>query len=138
MEIYTGIIDTLDPEVRAMIQCFYSRSTMSIKDRVEELGDTEEKIKKNLKSYYVGYGHESIADCASITIFFEGISMLAAKAIQNNPLYNGQEGSTRYIDYSNQEVYIPKENSDFYRNSSEKFRAFYVKNLPKKNIRSRS
>jgi hypothetical protein len=50
MRIYTKEIDTLCPETRAMIQAFYSRSTMSIADRLATLGDTEEKMKKALHS----------------------------------------------------------------------------------------
>jgi len=30
--------------------------------------------------------------------------MLAAKAIQDSKMYNGQEASTRYIDFSEQEM----------------------------------
>lgn len=132
MKIYTKQIDTLDPEVRAMIQAFYSRSTMSIEDRIKVLGDTEEKIKKALKNTYIGYGHESVGEMGYITLFFEGISMLAAKAIQDNPLYCGQESSTRYIDFSKQPIIVPEnaENPDLYLELQEKLRAFYVKALP--------
>ena len=71
-----------------------------------------EKVKasgsgKFMERFYVGYGHQSIADCGSTTLFIEGVSMLAAKAIQDWPLYAGQEGSTRYIDMSKQPIYDP-------------------------------
>lgn len=130
MKIITNIIDGLHPETRAMLQAFYSRSWMGIEERVADLGNSEEKIKENLKKYYIGYGHKSVADLASITIFFEGVSMLAAKAIQDNPLYNGQESSTRYIDYSTQEFISPYENNDeFYEFWANRFRSFYQKAL---------
>jgi len=89
-----------DPEALAMLQAFYSRSHKSIKTRLKELGtDDIIKIKQALNKYYIGYNHASIGKCGTITVFIEGVSLLAAKAIQNNPLYAGQESSTRYIDF---------------------------------------
>jgi len=60
-----------------------------------------------MSKFYVGYGHKSIGDCGSITLFIEGVSMLGAKAIQDTKLYNGQEASTRYIDFSKQPILNP-------------------------------
>ena len=45
--------------------------------------------------YVVGYGHRSIADCGQTALFVEGGSCILAKALQDTPLYWGQEGSTR-------------------------------------------
>jgi hypothetical protein len=55
----------------------------------------------------VGYGHASIGDCGTTTVFMENWSMLAAKAIQNHALYNGQEASTRYLDFAAQPMHNP-------------------------------
>ncbi len=55
-----------------------------------------------MKKFYIGYGHSSIGDCGTTTVFIEGVSIIAAKAIQNTPLYSGQESSTRFIEFSNQ------------------------------------
>ncbi len=66
-----------------------------------------ERVQKFLGKFYVGYGHKSIGDCGSTTLFFEGVSMLAAKAIQDWPLYSGQETSTRYMDMSNRKIIDP-------------------------------
>jgi thymidylate synthase ThyX len=91
-------------ELQAMLQAFYSRSDQPIADRLAEMSEhtgSIEKIKDSLKKYLLNYGHKSIGDCASLTVFFEGVSMAAAKAIQDSPLYNGQECSTRYINYEN-------------------------------------
>jgi thymidylate synthase ThyX len=60
-----------------------------------------------MSKWYVGYGHKSIGDCGTITIFVENVSMFVAKAIQDNPLYNGQEASTRYLDMADQPVVNP-------------------------------
>lgn len=131
MKIFTKQIDHLDCESRAMIQAFYSRSTMSIEDRVKTIGDNEDQIKKSLKQVYINYGHESVAEMTGgPVVFFEGVSMLAAKAIQNHPLYIGQESSTRYIDFSKQEFIAPN-NNEFYQRWSEIFRNLYVDLLPK-------
>lgn len=55
---------------------------------------------KFMASYLVGYGHKSIGDCGTFTVFIEGVSILVAKAFQDWPLYSGQETSTRAIDFS--------------------------------------
>lgn len=90
------IFDHLDPESAAMALALYSRAPKSIEihlKKIEEVGPG-----KFMAQYYVGYGHQSIGDCGSTTICIELVSMLNAKAIQNNELYNGQESSTRYLD----------------------------------------
>jgi thymidylate synthase ThyX len=99
------VIDDQNPEDIAMMQALYSRSAESVMVHVE-------KVKKSgsgkfMESFYVGYGHESIGDCGSTTVFIENVSMLAAKAIQDWPLYSGQETSTRYIDMSKQALEDP-------------------------------
>jgi thymidylate synthase ThyX len=93
------------PEDNAMLQALYSRSADSVevhKERLAKVGSG-----KFMAQYYLGYGHASIADCGFITLYIEGVSMLAAKAIQDEPLYNGQESSSRYIDWSEQPFYNP-------------------------------
>lgn len=40
------------------------------------------------------------------------MSLLAAKAIENHPLFNGQESSTRYINYDRKDGFLnPNENN---------------------------
>ena len=104
MEI-TLLNDKYDPETTAMLQAFYSRNHKSIKVRLDEMGEDSNAVKKGLEKWYVGYGHRSIGQCGSFTIFIENVSILAAKVIQDSQLYNGQETSTRYIDFSVQEMY---------------------------------
>lgn len=94
------VLDHLKPEANAMLQALYSRSPASVVDHLQKV---EEKGADNfMASYYVGYGHKSIGDCGTTTIFIENVSLLAAKAIQDWPLYNGQEASTRYLDMAKQ------------------------------------
>lgn len=99
------IVDDLSPEDVAMLQALYSRSAESVDVHIEQVKKTGSG--KFMSSYYVGYGHKSIADCGSTTLFLEGVSLLAAKAIQDWPLYSGQETSTRYIDMSKQPIIDP-------------------------------
>lgn len=99
------VIDDLSPEVIAMLQALYSRSPRSV---LEHLSVVKEKgPDKFMSTYYVEYGHKSIGDCGSTTLFIENVSMLVAKAIQDYSLYNGQEASTRYLDMAGQEVLNP-------------------------------
>lgn len=97
--------DHLNPESNAMALALYSRSPRSVLDhlvKIEEVGP-----EKFMGSFYVGYGHKSIGDCGSTTICFENVSLLAAKAIQDWALYNGQEASTRYLDMGAQTIVDP-------------------------------
>lgn len=99
------IIDGLPPEEGAMSQALYSRKPKSILFLLIQV------LKKGaisfMEMFYSKYGHNSIGDCGSITLYIENVSMLAAKAIQDWPLYNGQEASTRYLDFSGRMMINP-------------------------------
>jgi hypothetical protein len=75
----------------------------------------------------VGYNHKSVGQLGSTTIWLEGVSQLAAKAIENHPLFNGQESSTRYIDFTNQPMVY---NHACITEWQERWRALYIKALP--------
>ena len=98
-------MDDLHPEDNAMLQALYSRSPRSVVDHLDKVKGADSGT--FMEKFYVGYGHLSIADCGSTTIYIENVSMLAAKAFQDWPLYSGQEASTRYLDYSEQEIINP-------------------------------
>src|SRR3989339_311721 len=94
------VLDTgavIGPEAEAMLQALHSRSVGGLQSHLKIL--SEKGPDNFMKNFYVGYGHKSIGDCGTASLFIEGISMLAAKAIQDWPLYSGQESSTRYIDF---------------------------------------
>ncbi len=111
-----------------MLQALHSRSTWWIKEHLKVL---EEKGAENFMSkFYVWYGHKSIWDCGSITLFIEWLSMLWAKVIQDTKLYNWQEASTRYIDFSKQLILNPLWNNHG-KEIQEKQRTFYLNLLPK-------
>ncbi len=99
------IFDNIGPESAAMILALYSRDPQSVRIHLEKVAAVGPE--KFMRQYYVGYGHKSIGDCGSTTICTEYVSMLAAKAIQHNPLYNGQEASTRYLDMTTMPVLNP-------------------------------
>lgn len=117
---------TIDPEAQAMLAALHSRSIGGINHHLEVLA--EKGADKFMSTFYVGYGHKSIGDNGSATLFIENVSMLVAKAVQDWPLYSGQEASTRYIDFANQEFIDPvgtKESNAIL----EKWRAFYLRGL---------
>jgi thymidylate synthase ThyX len=99
------IIDDLAPEDLAMLQALLSRSNADLEEHLDRLRATGSG--KFMQSYYVGYKHKSIADGGSTTIFFDHVSLLAAKAIQDWALYCGQETSTRFIDMAQQPICDP-------------------------------
>lgn len=120
----TGAIIT--PESEAMLQALHSRSIGGIRSHLEVL--KKKGSEKFMSTFYVGYGHKSIGDCGSATVFVEGISMLAAKAIQDWRLYNGQEASTRYIPFGEQPFLNPA-GSAHGKSILERWRKFYVENM---------
>ena len=134
------VYDEFGPQDTAMMQALYSRSAESVEVHVKKV--REGNSGKFMERFYVGYGHASIADCGSTTIFVEGVSMLVAKAIQDWPLYSGQETSSRYIDMSKQTIIDPvatKESKsilnkwmEFYIESQEDVRKHIMKKYPRK------
>jgi len=122
------IYDEFSPEDVAMMQALYSRSPKSVAEHVEKVKQSGSG--KFMETFYVGYGHASIADCGSTTIFIEDISILGDKAIQDWQLYSGQETSTRYIDMGKREIIDPAKTSesalilkswmDFYNDNQER------------------
>ncbi len=121
MLLDTGAV--INPESEAMIQALHSRSTGGVKSHLETL--SKKGSANFMANFYVGYGHKSIGDCGSLTLFIEGVSMLAAKAIQDWALYSGQESSTRYIDFSKQ-LFIDPVGTQESKDILENWRQFYL------------
>ena len=134
------IYDEFGPEDAAMMQALYSRSPKSVAEHVEKVKQSGSG--KFMSTFYVGYGHASIADCGSTTIFIEGVSILADKAIQDWPLYSGQETSTRYIDMTQQAIIDPIDSEasrailkrwmDFYIAGLEKLKPYLIEKYPRR------
>lgn len=138
-ETYSGakitIFDELEPEESAMVQSLNSRSAGGFWINIMKVA--KEGAEKFMSAFYSGYGHKSIADCGSTSATFDGISMLAAKEIQNWWAYNGQETSTRYIDTTGL-GYIDPLGTEKSKRIMEKWFAFYVKAIEplKEHLRS--
>lgn len=113
----------ITPEAEAMLQALHSRSHGGIRKHLKILA--EKGFEAFIKSFYVGYGHKSIGDCGTGTIFIEGVSMFVAKAIQDWLLYSGQEESTRFMDFSTQAFVDPLSSSESTR-VLEEWRTFYL------------
>jgi len=133
------LYDEFNPEDNAMLQALYSRSPKSVTEHVEKVRQSGSG--KFMEQFYVGYGHASIADCGSTTFFIEKLSIIADKAIQDWPLYSGQETSTRYVDMSKQPIIDPlstdqskeiyKSWMDFYINSQERLKQHLAEKYPR-------
>jgi thymidylate synthase ThyX len=96
-----------NPENVAMLQALQSRSHKSILDLI---GHVEYKGNDSfINQYVIKYGHDSIADCGHTVVFFEGVSILCAMALQDFPLYAGIESSTRYMNFQNKGIVVPSE-----------------------------
>lgn len=113
----------IPPESEAMLQALHSRSVGGVIEHLEKLAKNGPE--KFMSMFYVGYNHKSIGDCGSATLFIEGVSMLAAKAIQDSQLYSGQESSTRYIDFAKQKFHNPIGSSEA-SGVLDKWRDFYL------------
>lgn len=88
------------PLEAATLAAMYSRSVAGVEEMSDKVkSDTAENF---FEKFFVGYGHNSIGDLAQVSLFIEGIPMYIATAIQHSPLYNGQESSTRYINFKKQ------------------------------------
>jgi thymidylate synthase ThyX len=121
-----GPTDHFDPETRAMLMAKYSRDVGPIESRLPSSQESIQQHQTAMGTYYVGYGHKSVGQLADTSIFFEGVSQLAAKALEHHPLYNGQESSTRYIDYTHQPFVSPTTDIAAWQS---RFRAFYLRAL---------
>ena len=121
------IYDEFSPEDVAMLQALYSRSPQSVEEHVNKV--KESGSGKFMEQFYVGYGHKSIADCGSTTIFIENLSILADKAIQDWQLYSGQETSTRYVDMSKQEIIDPLKTTES-KEILDNWMKFYIESQP--------
>ena len=96
-----------NPLINATVQALYSRSKKSLIDIIKDLKINYENF---INKYYINYGHKSIGDCGDVTLLIENVSSKVSMTIQHNRLYNGQEKSTRYVNFNTVEpVNILKE-----------------------------
>ncbi|MFN8533073.1 MAG: FAD-dependent thymidylate synthase [Dehalococcoidia bacterium] len=116
MRVYS--VTGVPPEIQAYAMAKYSRSSQSMLESIAELNT--EKAERFLDTFYFQYGHRSIADLAHLFFAVEDISILAAIALVDEPLWDGQERSTRYQDFSKTGYVVPP---DLEGEDVERFRA---------------
>ncbi len=97
----------VEPEIQAYAMARYSRSSGSMAESIREL--TAAKAGDFLNTFYFEYGHRSIADMAHLTFALEDISILAAMRVVDEPLWDGQERSTRYQTFRASSYVVPTE-----------------------------
>src|SRR5256714_14354881 len=111
----------VEPEVQAYAMAKYSRSALSMKESLKEISDS--KAEQFLNTFYFQYGHRSIADLAHIAFAIERLSILAAIELVDEQRWDGQERSTRYLNFKKSGYYTP----DF--SSNEDLRALYSETM---------
>lgn len=101
----------LPPEAAAYGLARYSRSdhpaTQTFTDMAEKILEGGAAMQKFFDVFYFQYGHASIADLAHVGMAVENISMIAAMEVVDEPLWDGQERSTRYQKFSAEATYTP-------------------------------
>ncbi len=99
------LMKDLPPEVVAVAFAKTSRSPEPFDQIATELN--EAKSSQFHEKWVVGYGHASVAEHAVLSLAVENVSILAAKAIEDNRLASYTEKSTRYQIYDPDHVYRP-------------------------------
>src|SRR5687767_6829814 len=93
------------PETQAYALAKYSRSSQSMLESIAEL--SEQRAAEFLETFYFQYGHRSIADLAHLAMAVENVSILAAIRVVDEPLWDGQERSTRYQNFNRTKYHVP-------------------------------
>jgi thymidylate synthase ThyX len=99
-----------DPEVLAYAMAKYSRSALSMRESLTEIG--AQRAEQFLNTFYFQYGHRSIADLAHIAFAVERLSLLAAIVLVDEQRWDGQERSTRYQNFLKSGWYFPDFGAD--------------------------
>lgn len=95
----------LPPAVQATVLAKYSRSAESARDILARL--TEEEADKFQEKWVVSYGHNSVAELASIAVCMERISIVASKFVESWQRPGYSEKSTRYQVFSGDSFVTP-------------------------------
>ena len=107
-EVYA--VHGADPEVLAYAMAKYSRSALSMRESLVEIG--AQKAEQFLNTFYFQYGHRSIADLAHVAFAVERLSLLAAIVLVDEQRWDGQERSTRYQNFMKSGWYLPDFGTD--------------------------
>ena len=94
-----------DPEILAFAMAKYSRSSLSMRESLNEI--SAQRAEQFLNTFYFQYGHRSIADLAHIAFAVERLSLLAAIVLVDEARWDGQERSTRYQNFLESGWFFP-------------------------------
>lgn len=119
----------LPPAIQATVLAKYSRSPLSAKELLKEVNQA--KAEKFQEKYFVKWGHNSVAELATIPVCFEGISIIASKFIESWQRPGYSEKSTRYQSFSSDSFIIPPGAPHTMEKFVERFYEAYDKLYPK-------
>jgi thymidylate synthase ThyX len=114
----------LSPAVQATVLAKYSRSPLSAQELLAQL--TEEEADKFQSKWVVGYGHDSVAELATIPICLEGVSIIASKILESWPRAAYSEKSTRYQIFSKDSFVTPPGAPDTMKQFAGRFYEAYA------------
>src|SRR5205809_4548800 len=100
-------VAAVPPEIQAYALAKYSRSSQGMLETIQEL--SAQQAEQFLDTFYFQYGHRSIADLAHLVFGLEQISILAAIDVVDEPVWDGQERSTRYQPFRRTGWHVPDE-----------------------------
>src|SRR5260370_36011017 len=95
------------PEIQAYALAKYSRSSQGMLESIQEL--SAQKAEQFLNTFYFQSGSRSIADLQPLVFGLEQIWILAAIAVVDEPVWDGQERSTRYQRFRKTGWHLPAE-----------------------------
>ena len=92
-------------EKRAAITAYlgarYSRSADAMIDIAREIKAAGTDAAARLEKIFHGYGHKSVGDMAQVFVCIENVPIfISMHTFYSNPVYSGQERSTRFQDFS--------------------------------------
>lgn len=113
----------LDPALQATALAKYSRSPDSAKIILQGLD--KEKADHFQSKWVVQYGHNSVAELATIPICFENVSIIASKFIESWQRPGFSEKSTRYQKFSSDSFITPPGSSETMKEFCKRFYQAY-------------
>ena len=122
IKIFGAYFSDFEPELQSALGATLSRDPSSIKERLEKIIKNEKIKDRIMDVYFKKYGHNSIGDMGFYIFSVEGLSMKGAFHLLENQLFNGQEASTRYLDFSKM-GYLPV-NSEIDKYSEKMFKIY--------------
>jgi thymidylate synthase ThyX len=118
----------LNPSIQATVLAKYSRSPDSAQKILETV--SQESADEFQKKWVTGYGHNSVAELASVPVCFEGVSILAAKYIETWQRGGYSEKSNRYQVFSHDSFIVPPECPETMRRFVKKLYRTYNELMP--------